>query len=421
MTHPLFHPAAPVGDELGRAQRALEAYRFALDASAIVAITDRKGRITYVNDKFVEVSKYARAELIGHDHRKLNSGYHDKAFFQHMWSTIREGRVWRGDIRNRAKDGSLYWVATTIIPFLGEDGKPFEYVAIRNEITERKLAEAALERTIRELSEAKEAERQRAEALAVAHAELQAAHAQIRHEQSKLIQAEKLSSIGYLAAGVAHEINNPLSGVMACLKALEKNQLNAPRRDAYFATARDGLERIETIVKGLVDYAEQRLPAPASLPAEAVYAACEPLVASYARERGVRFRSEIPPGTEVFADRPQLVQAAMNVVVNAISVSEPDTEVVMDAVTEARRVALRVRDQGPGMDEQLILRACDPFFSTKPEGEGTGLGLSVTLSIVEAHGGELTFDSTPGKGTTVALWLPKEGATGARTRDSSGR
>ncbi|MDF5710210.1 MAG: PAS domain S-box protein [Nostoc sp. S4] len=129
---------------LQRTIRELEAFKFALNAHSLVAITDKRGRISYANDQFCKVSKYSREELLGQDHRIINSGYHTKEFFENLWKTISKGQIWKGEIKNKAKDGTFYWVDTLITPMLDCDGKPYQYVAIRTDITERKLSELAL-------------------------------------------------------------------------------------------------------------------------------------------------------------------------------------------------------------------------------------------------------------------------------------
>lgn len=135
--------------------------KFALDESSIVAITDHRGVIQYINDKFCEISKYSREELIGKDHRIINSGYHSKEFMSDLWKTISSGQVWHGDIKNKAKDSTYYWVNTTIVPFLDNSGCPYQYLAIRNEVTRLKAVEEELKHMMTHVMEVQEEERRR--------------------------------------------------------------------------------------------------------------------------------------------------------------------------------------------------------------------------------------------------------------------
>src|SRR5437879_9461437 len=171
--------------------------KFALDQSTIIAITDQRGIINYVNDEFCRISKYPREELLGQDHRIINSGYHVKEVMRNLLTTIAVGRVWKGEIRNRAKDGSIYWVDTTIVPFLNSEGKPYQYVAIRHDITQMKLAEE-----------------------------------QILQQAAELQRAAQLSFVGELAAGLAHEIKNPLAGIQGAVDILiRRRDKNDPERE----------------------------------------------------------------------------------------------------------------------------------------------------------------------------------------------
>src|ERR1043166_6718498 len=210
-------------EALERSEKELADIKFALDESAIVGITDQRGIINYVNDKFCQISKYSREELLGQDHRIINSAYHPKEFIRDLWTTIASGEVWRGEIRNRAKDGSIYWVYTTIVPFLNSDSKPYQYVAIRHDITSRKRAED-----------------------------------QVLQQAAELQRAAQLSFVGELAAGLAHEIKNPLAGIQGAVDILiRRRDKNDPEREALEGM-RHEVTRIDSTVRALLDRARPR-------------------------------------------------------------------------------------------------------------------------------------------------------------------
>src|SRR5262249_28172623 len=158
-------------EHMRRATRALEDMKYALDTASIVVMTDARGAIQYVNDRFCEISKHRREELIGQNVRIVNSAFHKAPFMGDLWLTIASGRVWHGEIRNRAKDGSIFWVDTTIVPFLNDSGTPNQYLAIHNDITVRKQTEA------------------------------------------RLLSQAAFAKVGDLAAIVAHEVRNPVAGL----------------------------------------------------------------------------------------------------------------------------------------------------------------------------------------------------------------
>ncbi len=252
-------------------------------------------------------------------------------------------------------------------------------------------------------------ERRRAQELREARDHLAAMNTQLVEEQSQRIQIEKLSSIGLLASGVAHEINNPLSGVMGCVKSLRDGTVPEERRGEYFQTVTEGLERIRQTVRGLLDYARQRPPAPSDVDVHEVMDASIRLVQPALTKKRVTTVLSVKPGAvHVHADRAQLMQVIVNLLLNAAEASHADQKIQVDARADPNsgRVRLTVRDEGCGIPADIMDRICDPFFTTKAEGQGTGLGLSVSLGIIRNHGGELTFESEEGAGTTAIVRLP---------------
>jgi len=370
-------------ESLERSLKELAEIKFALDQSAIVAITDPRGAITYVNDEFCRISKYSRDELLGQDHRIINSGYHPKEFIRNLWTTIAGGRVWKGELRNSAKDKSIYWVDTTIVPFLDSDGKPYQYVAIRHDITNLKQAEE-----------------------------------QIRQQTADLRRAAQLSFVGELAAGLAHEVKNPLAGIQGAVDILiRRRDANDPELEALEGV-RHQVARIDGTVRALLDRARPRRlnPAPTSLLAltqRAVNVARAQLTggATHNHRVGIKFDHEVAD-IEITADAAQVEDAVLNLIINALEAIEDEGEVKVtirraesdsEAETEEEAI-IEVSDNGRGIKEEDLVRIFNPFVTTTQG--GTGLGLPAVRRIARAHGGLVEVRSTLGRGSTFALHLP---------------
>jgi PAS domain S-box-containing protein len=373
-------------DALERSLKELADIKFALDQSTIVAITDQRGIINFVNDEFCRISKYSREELLGQDHRIINSGYHPKEFIRDLWTTIAAGQVWKGELRNLAKDGSIYWVDTTIVPFLNSEGKPYQYVAIRHDITQLKLAEA-----------------------------------QVLRQAAELQRAAQLSFVGELAAGLAHEIKNPLAGIQGGVDILiRRRDKNDPEREALEGM-RHEVQRIDSTVRALLDRARPRLVSvrPSSLGdivGRAVTLARAQLTNNAAFQDHVSIDFAPPADPIIISiDPAQIEDAVLNLIINAIDASAGEGQVRIrvaqcqkvqpDGVEESQDEAIvEVSDDGRGISEEDLTRIFNPFFTTRPG--GTGLGLPAVRRIARAHGGQAEVRSDLDKGSTFTLHLP---------------
>jgi PAS domain S-box-containing protein len=354
-------PAEPL-DPLTRSVRELEDIRYALDQSAIVATTDVNGRIKYVNDKFCEISKFEREELLGQDHRILNSEYHPKEYIRGLWRTIAQGQVWRGELRNRAKDGTLYWVDTTIVPFLDARRHPWQYMAIRYDITERKRQEALL------------------------------------REQTALAR------IGEMAAVVAHEVRNPLAGIRGALQVIASR---LPANMTEVAVLKEVVARVDglnDIVEDLLVFARQR---DLKLSRMQVRSLLMSVAAWLKQDESMSALDVSVEGDEVTieADTEQLRVVLTNLLLNAAQAMERRGRIVITATAiDTRDCLLAIADEGPGIPADIRERIFDPFFTTKTR--GTGLGLPTAKRIIELHAGSIDIDCPASGGTVVRITLP---------------
>ncbi len=354
----------------------------ALDESAIVATTDATGTITYVNGRFCAVSKYGREELLGRNHRIINSGHHPREFFQDLWRTISAGKVWRGEIKNRAKDGSHYWVDTTIVPFLDAAGRPWQYMAIRFEITDRKRVEEELK--------AKQAELEaRAEALARSNADLE--------------------QFAYVAS---HDLQEPLRMVSSFTQLLARRYKGRLDEDAdeFIRYASQGAETMQAMIRDLLAYARLSASAPSPRPVAldtALDAALANLRAALEEVRPELRREALPT---VLGEPGQLTQLFQNLVGNALKFRVPHRppEISVGARREGESWHCWVQDNGIGLDSRHAQQIFTIFqrLHGREEFPGSGIGLAFCKRIVERHGGRIWVESTPGLGATFHFTLP---------------
>ena len=347
--------------ELASSARDVSDVKYAIDQSAIVATTNTRGTITFVNDKFCEISKYSREELLGQDHRILNSRYHSKEFMRELWTTIANGRVWRGEIRNRAKDGSIYWVATTIVPFLDARGKPYQYMALRYEITDRKRQEELL------------------------------------REQAALTR------LGEMAAVVAHEVKNPIAGIRGALQVI-MSRMPAEQRDrGVIGDIIARLDALNGIVQDLLLYARPRAPKREPVDVRALIESTADLLRRDPALAATTLNITGRPGP-ILGDPEQLRIVFQNLLMNAAQAMGGTGVVDVTIRCDAQGCRVSIRDHGPGMPPDVLAKAFEAFFTTKHR--GTGLGLPIARRVVEAHGGVIDIGPADGGGTTVSIQIP---------------
>ncbi len=357
-------------------------YKIALDESSIVAITDQSGIINYVNDNFCRISQYERNELIGQDHRIINSGFHPKEFFRDLWGTIGNGKTWKGEIRNKAKDGSFYWVDTTIVPFLNTKGEPYQYVVIRTDITNRILIEEDL---IKSKEAADSANRAKSEFL----------------------------------ANMSHEIRTPMNAVIGFSELLY-NSVEGEKQRSQIKSIRNSGKTLLKIINDILDLSKIES-GKLTLQKEVVnirrLAKDMKMVFAYkTTEKNISFhietKNQIP--TALALDETRLRQILFNLLGNAVKFTEKGhVTLSLDKKDKANNridLILKVEDTGIGIPKTQQNEIFEPF--SQPESQisskygGTGLGLAITRRLTEIMGGKISISSEPGKGSIFTVYLP---------------
>ena len=370
-----------VEDISRRKQAQEEKYRLmsAIDqASETIVITDPGGRIEYVNPAFEKMTGYSAAEAQGKNPRILKSGRHDTTFYKDMWQTLRGGRVWKGHLINKRKNGTLFEEDASISPVRNQEGEIINYVAVKRDVTE----EVALKK--------------------------------------QLNQAMKMEAIGTLAGGIAHDFNNILSAVLgyAEMAELQLDEDDPARKDVGQIIAAG--QRATDLIRQILTFSRQEEEELRPVRIQFVIKEALKLLRS-SLPTSIDLQQDIDPDCgSVLADPVRIHQVLMNLCTNAkqamageqgrlnvrLSRLAAGSAAGRSCLGQGSWLDLEVSDTGVGMEPQVRERIFDPFFTTKKKGQGTGLGLSVVHGIVKSHGGEITVDSEPGRGTTFHVYLP---------------
>ncbi len=386
-----FAGTMSIGEDITERRRAEAEIRMlhrAVEQSPVsVVVADREGTIEYVNAFFTEVTGYAKEEVLGRDARLLTQGLQPYATYEELYSTIRSGREWTGELQNRRKDGTLYWTREVMAPVTDESGAITHFISLGQDVTEFRRQEEAL-----------------------------------KQSQAQLIQAQKSEALGRLAGGIAHDFNN-LMGVIIGYGDILLRQL--PASDAARGKVEQimqAAERAASLTRQLLAYSRRQVLQPVFVDLKALITAQSAMLERLIGEDVELAVNGAPDLGPVLADPGQVEQVVMNLVVNArdampeggrLSIVTANEDFGTDdprrpeGVPPGSYVHLTVADTGAGMSDEARAHLFEPFFTTKEPGKGTGLGLSTVYGIVTQSGGHIRLDNAPGGGTRADVWLPR--------------
>lgn len=346
--------------------------RSALDESAIVTIADHKGIITFVNDKFCSVSQYDRDELIGRYHYVGNPEYQLNRFIKNIWTTIANGKVWKGDIKNRAKDGSYYWVNSTIVPFLDNKGNPYQYIAISSDITEKKLAKENLDYALVDLEK----------------------------------KNKELDQFAYI---VSHDLKAPLRAINNLSEWIVEDMPEMPEIVSdNFGLLRGRVQRMENLINGVLDYSRigrTKIETESVDTKQMLDQIAETLVPN--KDFEISIAENFPV---IIAANILLYQVFSNLISNAVKYNDkPHGKIECSYESLPNFHQFTIADNGPGIAEEYHKKVFKVFqtIEARDKKESTGIGLSIVQKIIEEKGGVIRIESEENKGASFIFTLPK--------------
>jgi len=349
---------------------------------SIVAVTDDKGIIQYANKKFCDLSKYSLDELIGQNHRILKSDEHSDEFFTELWNTISSGKVWDGEIKNKAKDGSHYWLKSTIIPVFDSKKNIKNYVAIRTDITKQKEIHSKL--------------LEMEEMLVKQNEDL---ISKVERKSHDLVKSERLATIGTMASRVAHDLKNPLTILHTYAEMLTPeiiSKLDSKDKEKWFRM-QNSIFDMNRIIEDVLDFARTSEIQKSKISfLNTLKLAMNHVKSSY----GIVIN--LPKKDfKINCDERKIEGVLSNIINNSVQALDGNGEIDIETNSDSEFLTIQIKDSGPGIPEENLDKIFEPMFTTKTT--GTGLGLVICKSIVEQHGGTISVSNKP---TTFTLKLP---------------
>jgi len=357
---------------LEKSKKALDESKKALDEASIIDITDAQGKITFVNNKFVEISKYSREELLGSDHNLLKSGHHTNEFYRNMWGTITFGKIWRGEIKNKAKDGTFYWVKTTIIPIIDENNEISGYTSVRTDITEQK------------------------------------------EQQEKLTQTD-IKKDEFMSM-ITHELKTPLSPIMSWAGMLHDGVLGdmTEKQKHGILKIQENSKELLNLINDILDVHKLELgKMNFNLSTFNIKSLLSKIIEDYNTDNSIdcQFLLE-SEDMMISSDNSRVTQVIRNFVNNALDfLPENDPQIIISTRDEKDFVVILVKDNGSGISEENQKKLFKKFYqvdtsSTREHG-GTGLGLSISMGIVHGLKGKIGVKSELNNGSEFFIKIPK--------------